>query len=237
MDDRDLRRKDAYTRGQTFCRDNATDFAPTSDFHIHSAALDAALQKVGDAQGDQIGGGTASKTSILDAIRIDCRNIRRTATTIAQDEAGFADDFPAAEHNDASVISTCDGYLQKFEPATGDSPATLAAKTALTARFIAKELPADFVTALRAERDSYGPATSAQESKRRGKVEDTQAIDIELSEAGKQIRYLNAIMNNKYTRDAEKLRGWKSATHIERAPQRKKGGNSGTTGATGGKPS
>lgn len=222
MDDRDVRRKDAYTRGETFCRDNAADFAPTSDFHTHYAALSAALRDVGAAEGDKIGGGNASKAAVLDAIRIDCRNIRRTATTIAQDEPGFAGDFPAAEHTDTSVIATCDGYLKKFEPAPGDSPTVLAAKTALVARFVAKELPADFVAQLRADRDLYDPASSAQESKRRGKVEDTQAVADGLAEAGKQIRYLNAVMHNKYTRNAEKLRGWTSATHIERNPKKKK---------------
>ncbi|HEX3817546.1 MAG TPA: hypothetical protein VHW03_04590 [Chthoniobacterales bacterium] len=223
MDDREVRRFDAYTRGDTFCLDNAADFAPTSDFHTHYAQLGVALGNVTNAHAGQLGGGTGGKAGILDAIRIDCRNIRRTATTIAQDEPGFADDFPAAEHNDTSVIATADAYLKNFEPAPGDSAEILAAKAALTARFVAKELPADFVTTLRADRDSYGPATQAQESKRRGKVEDTQGITDWLGEAGKQIRYLDAIMNNKYTRDAEKLRGWKSAIHIERGPKKKPG--------------
>jgi hypothetical protein len=40
--------------------------------------------------------------------------------------------------------------------------------------------------------------------------------------AAKAIRYLNAIMHNKYNRDPEKLRAWRSASHLERAPERKK---------------
>jgi hypothetical protein len=38
----------------------------------------------------------------------------------------------------------------------------------------------------------------------------------------KEIRALNAIMHNKYSRVPEKLRAWRSATHIERAPERQK---------------
>ena len=34
--------------------------------------------------------------------------------------------------------------------------------------------------------------------------------------------YLDAIVRNKYTRNADKLRAWDSASHIERAPQREK---------------
>ena len=97
-------------------------------------------------------------------------------------------------------------------------------------------MPADFVAQLRADRDLYGPASSAQETKRRGKVEGTQAVEEGLAEAGKQIRYLNAIMHNKYTRDAEKLRGWTSATHIERDPKTKKDSGEGTSSSTGATP-
>ena len=43
-------------------------------------------------------------------------------------------------------------------------------------------------------------------------------------------------MNSKYSRDAEKLRGWKSAIHVERAPQPKKKGDSGTGDTSGGTP-
>ena len=33
---------------------------------------------------------------------------------------------------------------------------------------------------------------------------------------------LDAIVNNKYARNPEKLRAWESASHIERAPKREK---------------
>ncbi len=220
MDDRDQRRYDAYKRGSVFCRDNKADFAPESDFHGHFTALIAAQKDVDDARADQVGGGSASKASILDAIRLDCRNIRRTATVIGEDTAGFADSFPAAGHSDISVITTAHGYLKTLKPLETDPPALRAAKIALGARFIAKELPADFVEDLRLDCDAYGTAGGTQESKRREKVEDTQAISEALTEGGKQIRQLNAIMHNKYTRKPEKLRGWKSAVHVERAPQR-----------------
>ncbi|HEY1770519.1 MAG TPA: hypothetical protein VGG02_09725 [Chthoniobacterales bacterium] len=221
MDDRDQRRYNAYDRGRTFCNDHAGEFAPTSDFHTHAAALDTALKATDAAGADRVGGGNASKVAILDAISIDCRNIHRTAGTIAQDEPGFAEPFPPAEHNDASIITTCDAYLKQFEAAPGDTAGQTAAKTALIARFVAKELPSTFVTDLRADRNLYSPTSGAQETKRRGNVEDTEAIETDLGEAAKQVRYLNAIMHNKYTRDPETLRGWKSAIHIARDPKKK----------------
>ncbi len=38
----------------------------------------------------------------------------------------------------------------------------------------------------------------------------------------KEVNYLDAIIRNKYARNADKLRAWESASHIERAPQREK---------------
>jgi hypothetical protein len=223
VNDQDIRRYDRARRAQTFGRENAADFTAGSQALTHFTALDAAIQTVDDAKAGQAAGtGNASKIALLDALTIDLRNVRRTAMAIAQDEPGFADAFPAAEHNDTSVITTADAYLAQFEIKPTDSPAVQAAKTALTARFVAHELPATFVADLRTDRDAVGTASGTVEGKRQDIVEDTGAIEVGLRAAAKAIRYLNAIIHNKYNRNPEKLRAWKSATHLERAPERKK---------------
>ena len=131
-----------------------------------------------------------------------------------------------------SVVTTADAYLAKLEILPADSPAIQAQKTALAQNFIAHELPATFVADLRADRDAIETASQTQEGKRQTRVEDTGAIETTLADAFVQIRFLNAIMHNKYSRNLDKLRAWKSATHIERAPQRKKteGGDTGGGG-------
>jgi hypothetical protein len=53
-------------------------------------------------------------------------------------------------------------------------------------------------------------------------VENTDLIGQLLGEGNKEVKQLNAIMHNKYTRQPEKLRAWESASTIERAPQREK---------------
>jgi hypothetical protein len=223
MNDRDTRRYDAAKRVQTFGVENRADFAAGSEAATRFANLDAALQKVDDAKaGQAAGSGNASKVTLIDSVRIDCGNIRRTAVSIAQDEPGFDDDFPASEHNDTSVLTVADAYLDKLEIQPTDDAATQAAKTALAARFIAHELPSTFVQDLRTDRDAMDAVSGQVEGKRQSTVEDTSVIGLALTEAFKQIRYLNAIMHNKYSRVPEKLRAWRSATHIERAPERAK---------------
>jgi hypothetical protein len=223
MNDQDVRRYDRARRAQTFGRENAADFPAGTQGATHFAALDGGIQIVDDAKaGQAAGSGNASKVSLIDALTIDLRNIRRTAMAIAQDEPGFADAFPAAEHNDTGVLTTADAYLAQLEIKKGDTESDQSAKAAAVERFIAFELPASFVADLRADRDALTSAAGTVEGKRQGKIEDTGAIDTGLRITAKAIRYLNAIMHNKYSRNPEKLRAWKSATHLERAPERKK---------------
>lgn len=206
------------------------DFAPGGDALTHFASLKAALKRADDAKaGQATGTGNASRVTLIDAMRIDCRNIRRTAAAIAQEQPGFDADFPASAHTDSSVLTTADAYLAKLEIQPADNAAAQAAKTALAAKFLAKELPATFVQDLRDDRDAIDAAGETVEGKRQEGVEDTTAIGHALNDAYVQIRYLNAIVHNKYSRVPEKLRAWKSATHIERAPQRAKPAPGGTT--------
>ena len=44
-----------------------------------------------------------------------------------------------------------------------------------------------------------------------------------------EVTQLDAIMNNKYARNPEKLRAWESASHIKRVPKRAKKPEGGTT--------
>jgi len=64
-------------------------------------------------------------------------------------------------------------------------------------------------------------ATSIESDDGEG-VESTAAIGRLIKAGMKEVNYLDAIVRNKYTRNADKLRAWDSASHIERAPQRER---------------
>jgi len=207
MNDRDQRRYDALKRGRIFGTEQSGDFAAGSAATTRVANIEAVLARIDKNKAAQAAGsGNASKVTLIDALRIDCRNIRRTAAALDEDEPGFADDFPAAEHNEASVLTTADAYLAKLELEPGADGPGKEANAALVARFVAHELPADFVQDLRADREAIDAADQHQEGKRQGSVGDTTAIGVELTEGYKELRYLNAIMHNKYSRSPEKLR-------------------------------
>ena len=222
MNDRTKRRYDKFGREITFFNDNKADFAPDAEAAKRTGNLQRIVQGMDDAKAGQGGGSAAPKEVLLDALRLDLGNIRGIATAIDQDEPGFADRFPAAGNSETAVTTTGDIYLAQLLPASDDTAAEKAAKTALTARFIAHELPATFVDDLQGDLDAIAEANQQLDSGDQGAVENTAALGRLAKEGMKESNYLDAIMRAKYARNPDKLRRWESASRLERAPQRAK---------------
>jgi len=222
MNDRDQRRYDRATRVQTFGQENAADFAAGSKAKTHFANLDGLIVKLDDAKAGQLPS-RVSKETLLDGLLIDFKNIARTARSIGLTENGFAAPYRIPDNPSESAITThADALLARLEDQPADSAAVKTAKAALRARFVAYELPADFVANLRADRKAVADANRLNQGETQEGVENTKLIGELLGQANDEITELDAIMYNKYTRQPEKLRAWQSASHVERAPQREK---------------
>ena len=125
-------------------------------------------------------------------------------------------------------------------------------KTALIAKFIAHELPADFVTDLAADRqaiddakdstasdDNEGTASTAEaaEGNKGGWRVGKPAVGRLIKAGMREVNYLDAIVHNKYASNPDKLRAWDCASHVERQGTRKaKPAAGGTTPAPTPKP-
>ena len=222
MKDQDLRLKDRALRVQTYGIENVADFAAGSKAKGHFANVDSLLVLlVGAAAGQKPK--RISKTTLLDALGIDLLNISRTARQLELKENGFAAPYllPANTSEPALIIHT-EGLLRRLEDQSDDTAAVKTAKAALRGRFIEYELPVDFVAHLRADLKAIADATRFNQGEGLGGVEDTELIGQLLGKLNTEIAELNAIMHNKYTRQPEKLRAWRSACHVERAPHREK---------------
>ena len=222
MNDRDQRRNDRATRVQTFGVENDADFAVGGNAKTHFANIDDFLVQLDAAKAGQAPS-RVSKQTLLDALGIDLQNIARTARRIEQKENGFAAPYRIPDNTSEAAITTyTDAVLLRLEDQPADAAAVKTAKAALRARFIEYELPADFVTHLRADRDAITQANKSNQGEVLGGVENTGLIGELLGKINDEIGELDAIMYNKYTRQPEKLRAWQSASHVERAPQREK---------------
>jgi hypothetical protein len=95
-------------------------------------------------------------------------------------------------------------------------------KPGVAAKFIAHELPNDFVQSFQNDRAAVDSAQNELESKRETGVASTASIGLLIEDGIKELNYLDAIMHNKYGANPDKMAAWQSASHIERGPQRAK---------------
>jgi hypothetical protein len=217
MNTRIIHHCDMFDRVIIFGRDDAGDFPAGSAGATRFANLSGISQQLtaaGARQRGDHGGGAERADHDLD---VDLQNIARTARAIAQDEPGFNDNFPPPEHyNPHEVLATAEKYLSEPAAQEGDDDAAKAAKAALAAKFTAHDLPATFVADLQAAVDDIETAQGAHESSRERGAGSTTAIAALVRAGMKEVNYLDAIMNNKHRGNAEKLRAWQAASHIER---------------------
>ncbi len=230
MNDRDQRRYDRALRVQTFGQENAADFAPGGTARALFADLDHIIVRLNLAKADQTPT-RVSKETLLDALAEDFTNLSRTARAIALRDPGFAAPYNVPDNTSESArLTHADSLLTRLEDQPGDSPETLAGKASLRAKFVAYELPVDFVEDLRADLDALRATGARNRGETQDGVENTAAIGRLLSEAAEVVQNLDALVHNKYARQPERLRAWQSASRTERSPQRKKAGP--TPGAT-----
>src|SRR5258707_6410678 len=174
MNDRDIRREERATRVQTFGQENDADFAAGGKAKTHFVNLDGLLVELGQAKAGQTPN-RVSKSTLLDAVGIDLINIARTARRIEQKENGFATLYRIPDNTSESAVTThTDAVLLRIEDQPADSAAVKTAKAALRARFIEYELPADFVTHLRADRKAIADANRLNQAETGSGVERTE---------------------------------------------------------------
>lgn len=221
--DRKIRRFKRATNVQAFGRDHAADFAAGSKATELFAELDAIIVKLTIARVGQLRS-PVGKATLIDALCIEFKAIDRTARAIELDEPDF-DDAPyrhPATSSETSVITHADSLLKLLEddhrPVAdgGDTPARLTVKAALRAKFIAYELPSVFVEDLRAVRD----ALDLCDSDKSKDFESASAIDTLLGKAQAIITRLDAAIQNKYSRDPDKLAAWKSASRTKQTAKK-----------------
>ena len=106
------------------------------------------------------------------------------------------------------------------------------ADPAVAAKFLAYELPADFVADLADDIAAIRSADADMQSDDQTGVASTAAVGRLIREGMAEVMQLDAIMNNKYARNPDRMRAWDSASHIDRAPRRAKQPAGGTPPAS-----
>jgi hypothetical protein len=223
MDDENIRRFDRANRVLTFCRDRAADIAPTSKIATLVAALSPLVEQLAAARIGQLRA-PVGKPALIEALSIDFKDIARTARAIHLDDPSF----PVAAYRhpgtyvETPVTTHADALLLLLEDQASDTAEQKTSKSALRARFVAYELPSDFVEDLRTDSDALAARNDSKYSDNQEGVASTAAIETLLAQAREIIQRLDAAFMNKYRNDPATITAWKSASRVERAPKRQK---------------
>lgn len=176
-------------RVQAVGKDNTADFAAGSKAAGHFASVAQIIKDLATA-----------KEVLLDALRLDLQNIARTARAVDAAEPGFADKFRTPDSPSQTALLTA-----------GDSVVLELAKPGVPAKFIAYEMPAYFVQDLKDDIAAIRAADTDMESDDQEGVASTAAVGRLIRAGMAEVTQLDAIVNNKYARNPEKLRAWESA--------------------------
>ena len=211
MNDRETRRYDLFSRVQTFGIGNAVDFAAGSKAAGHFARLAQIIRDLDGEKARQGGGSATAKDVVFDSLRLDLQAIARTARAIDAGEPGFADRFRSAESAARNVLLTA-----------ADASVRELADPVVAAKFIACELPADFVAELADDVAAIRSAESSMQSDDPAGVASTAAVGRLIRAGMAEVMQRAAIINDKDARSPARLRAWDRTRHIERAPRREK---------------
>ncbi|HEX8633578.1 MAG TPA: hypothetical protein VF703_05440 [Pyrinomonadaceae bacterium] len=215
MKDSDTRRYEAFLRVRDFGAAHAAQFPPNSFGAEKLAALDAVIAALDQHASTQASGlstaqqGVTGKAAARDELRRDMEAISRTARSMAFDTPGLEDKFRLPRTpKDQELLSTARAFAADAQP--------------LAAEFARRGLPADFLTDLTSDIESFEQAVSRKTTGRAAHVAATAAIDDLIEDGLKHLRQLDAVVRNIFSDDPATLAAWTSASHVERAPRRKR---------------
>ncbi|HXJ12373.1 MAG TPA: hypothetical protein VNH19_08880 [Candidatus Limnocylindrales bacterium] len=210
MDDNQNRTYQRAVRVREFNAQRLVDFSETGvarQFFNDLIAAIADAKRLGEAQTTGIGQarqGTLSRRDARAAVQRAVDAIFRIARAMGL-EAQFQ---RPANGTDEALLNTARSYATNALP--------------LKARFIAYDVPADFIDDLNEDIAELEAAIANQGSAVGDHVSASAELEDALDRCDDAVRKEDPIMKNKYADDPGSLAEWISASHIERAPRRKK---------------
>jgi hypothetical protein len=216
MTDEERNERDTYLRSITCVETELTDmptdslgFAAYTGLKAAVADIDAASEAQSSEDSSKKAG-TAQKRSIRNSAKRQYRFIADTAKTIARKKAGYAENFPAIRNmNDE----------QFFAAARAASAKAAADKKDFT------DLghTGDFLDKFNATLNNFDSALGLTNASLEGRGAAVAGIDEAFERAEDHFETLNRYVLNFYSDNPQKLAAWAIASHVERAPKKKKG--------------
>ncbi len=186
----------------------------------HAAAFPAGSNAVaGFARGIQIAGeidpddsvpgipaspATGARNHLFAEVWEDLKAISGTARTISRAEPGFSADFRLGDDTHREILATATAFLGHLQ-----NPAAVA-------KFIAYDMPADFVADLQADLAAIDGKGAEQTDDKIEDIGDTVRNRGLIQEARAVISSLNTSVRNRFRQEPDVLAEWRTASRIHR---------------------
>ena len=216
MEDRHHRRREMFLRLKAFAN-NHTDIPATTVWpqvvtELDSVNADLAEQVAAEESGHSVKRtGTATRDDAREDLRDLAEAIVRTARAVDETKSGFADGYRApSQLSDRGLLDLAIGIARIAEPHKAD--------------FLSHGMPPDFLEDL-AARIAKLQQTMTDQSEGKAGVKSAGVEIEETMDQGMSVRRrMDAVARNVYRDNAAVLAEWETASHIEQAPKKKKGG-------------
>lgn len=195
----------------TFGRANATDFAPGSLAAANFAALTSVILEIDQSNGEQKGGSVSLKAAKLAQLHAEMKNLARTAREIDKKEPGMADKFRMPTNSSQTAVLSAARKMIVELKTEGTVP-----------KFVAYEMSPEIVAELELLITQIDEAKHETASDSVEGVENTAAIKLAIARGKDLVDSLDSSVRNRYKAQPAKIAAWEAASHIERAPRRKK---------------
>jgi hypothetical protein len=216
MEDKHHRRREMFLRLKAFSNNHteipATTVWPQLVTELDSINGDLAEQVAAEESGHSVKRtGTASRDDAREDLRDLLEAIVRTARAIDETKPGFAEGYRGpSQLSDRSLLDLAIGIARIAPPHQAD--------------FLSHAMPPDFLEALAAGIAKLQQTMTDQSEGQAGVK--SAGVDIEETmDHGMSVRRrMDAVARNVYRDDPAVLAEWETASHIEQAPKKKKGG-------------
>lgn len=211
MNSTDYELVQALGRVKVFGADYGGQFPPEGKAAAAFARLKPLLKEIGEenlARGVPASPATKAKSTLLEELGEDLKAIARTARTIARDEPGFDTGFRLAGESQRDILASAEAFLERLE------------KSGVAEKFVAYNLPSDFVADLKADQMEADGLEEVQTEDRMEATGGTAQTRKLLQEGRELLKRLDTSVRNRFRHDPEVLAKWRAAARIHRAPRR-----------------
>jgi hypothetical protein len=216
MNDNQNRRLASFITSRDYFAQVSNQYAPNGVAQQKAARFGAVITEIQTKAAEQEGGigqtrqHTLGRKEARTELRLDLEAINRAARIM-----GLESEFPRPpDGNDKELLNAARAFARNAQP--------------LKTQFIAHEMPEDFLEDLAADIAAFETRIAEQSDARGGHVAAGEVVDDLFDEGTELQRDLDGFMRNKFANNAEVLAEWTRASHVERAPRRKKPGGSPT---------